>query len=661
MSDDGTATRRSVLIATGSGALSLPLAGCFADNGHGDGDEEEKEHRSAGGTDPDDIERGGEFRIGYRNEIEAPNPLTASTAHTVDLLALVYQPGVVVDPESFGIQPWAFTDWDAERTDDGMNVYFSINGDLEWTDGESFSMEDAIFTYEFYIDQQPGRFLPSVSPIESVSEADNGFDVQLSLSELIGTWETDLLGLPVLPEHIWSDVEEYTAYEGEDPVGLGLGEITSYDPEEVVIEFDGGTPLTRYDWVDEHDELIAQGPFLDGVRFAVFGTESALQRAFLDGEIDAIYDDSFDPNQAETIENRAELGLVSGHDDGFRGFTLNTRNAPFDDQAFRQALRMAMNESQWVEEMSYGYAIPGSFVIPPAYVQIRPETAADEGIQQLPDDDPATATRALWFRENDDGGLDIEAVREFLESGDVIDGSEGSYAGFEYPGSLTDFGETAQNEASYEYEFDDVQSDILEEADADGELYVDGRTIEELNDGPVAMLNYPEESRPQMAAFTQQYIDDLRQLGIPIEEEVLTASVMADRVYLDANFDIHPMGWSNTSTRGVSTLYSLFHSDNAHTDDSAASSFASNAAGYGLGESPGIDEEIDTMRGESNEGTRNELVQQATERLYLEAPTLVAGYELPQWPVNEEYNGFVPDIPGVGSSSLWFQCLTVHQ
>lgn len=652
MENDNSTTRRSVLAASASGALAFSLAGCFG------GNDEDEEHESAGEIDPEEIERGGEFTIGCANEIEAPNPLTASAAQTLDLLRLIYQPGTVVDPESFESRPWAFTDWDAETSDDEMAIYVSINEDLEWTDGESFTTEDVIFTYEYYADQQPGRFLSTIRPIESVSEADNEFDVEISLSEVIGTWESDLLGLPLLPEHLWSGVENYTEYEG-DPVGLA-GEITSNDPEAVEISFDQETPLTRYDWIEDHDQLIAQGPFLDRIRFEVFGSESSLQRAFLDGEIDAIYEDAFDPNQAEAIETHEDLGLVSGHADGYHSVTLNTRNVPFDDQAFRQALRMALDETRWVEDFSRGYAVPGSFVIAPAYEQLRPESAADEEIQRSPDDEPAPATQALWYRETEDGDLDTEGLREFLESGDVIDGSEGSYAGFEYPGSLTDFGGTGQNEANYEYEFVDVQSEILEESDADSELYVDGQTIEELNDGPIAVLNYPEESRPRVAEFTRKYINDLHQLGIPVEEEVVTASVMADRVYLDADFGIHPMGWSATSPQGVSTLYDLFHSDNAHGDESDGS-FASNASGYGLDES-GLDEEINVLRAELDEETRNALVQEAAERLYLESPTLVAGYGPAEWPVrNEGYNGFASDITGLGSSNLWVQCLNIHQ
>ena len=638
--------------ATASGALAFSLAGCF-------GGSDDEEHESAGEIDPEDIERGGVFTVGVPNEIEAPNPLSASTAQTIDLLGLVYQPGLAIDPEGFEIRPWAFSDWDATGSGDGMEIYASINTDLEWTDGESFTTDDAIFTYEYYVDQQPGRFLSAIEPIESVSEADNEFDVQISLSEPVGAWESDLLGLSLLPEHLWSEVENYAEYDG-DPVGLGPGEITSNDSGAVEISFDRETPFSRYDWIEDHDQLIAQGPFLDGVRFDVYESESSLQRAFLDGEIDAIYDGSFDPNQAEAIESQDGLGLVSGHADGYRSFTLNTRNAPFDDQAFRQALRMALDETRWAEEFSRGYAVPGSFVIVPAYEQLRPETAADEGIQHAPTEEPAPATQALWYRETEDGDLDIEEIRAFLESGDVIDGSEGSYAGFEYPGSLTDFGETGQSEANYEYEFDDVQSELLEEHDSALELYVDGQTIEELNDGPITVLNYPAESRPRVAEFTQRYIDDLRQLGIPAEEEVVTASVMADRVYLDAEFDIHPMSWSNTSSRGVSTLYDLFHSDNAH-GNGGDGSFASNASGYGLGES-GLDEEIDSIRAESDEETRNALIQEAAERLYLESPTLVAGYGPAEWPVrNEGYNGFVSNITGVGSSNLWVQSLNVHQ
>ncbi|MDL5363972.1 ABC transporter substrate-binding protein, partial [Halalkalicoccus sp. NIPERK01] len=78
----------------------------------------------------------------------------------------------------------------------------------------------------------------------------------------------------------------------------------------------------------------------------------------LNGGIDAMYASAFDATRAREIHDREELGLVEGRDDGYAHYTLNLRRPPLDDQAFRQALSMAMDRRQWVYEIALGYAVP---------------------------------------------------------------------------------------------------------------------------------------------------------------------------------------------------------------------------------------------------------------------------------------------------------------
>lgn len=645
------ATRRSVLRSAGAAAVALPIAGCL-DGSDTDGAEDD----DSNDVDSEEIERGGSFTIGLPGALEAPNPLTAGSAPTAALLDLLYQPGVLIEPDGFEAMPWAFADWEADDTGEGMTVSIDVREDLEWTDGEAFTAEDVLFTYEYYADHEPGRFRSSVAPIESVEEG-SGADVELALSETIGSYEAEQLSLPLLPEHVWGEVDDPADHEPDEPVGLGPGRITAGDPESGFdLDLVEDWPLTRQEWVEEHELLIDGGPFLDAIELRPLESRDALERELADGGIDAIHDAGFDPSLAGAIDDREGLDLAAGHDDGYDHYTIDVRSPPLDDQAFRQALGMAMDRERWVD-IQRGYAIPGSVVVPPGFEHLRPETAAGESVPQSPDAEAHPALDALGFR-GADGDLDAESIHEFLESGAVVDGDGGTYAGREYPGSLTDFGTTARSEAAYDYELGEVRSNVLEEAGVERELYADGQTVEELHGGPLTLLAPPDEADPREAEFVGEYVRNLRRLGIPIEREVATESEIADRAYLEAEFDLYPGQWSALSAHGAPSLYDLFHSDNVPGDGS----FGYNAAGYGLEDAAGADEAIETARGEPDAGRRDELVGEIAERIYLEAPTLVRSYRWSQWPVNTaDFAGFLSGIPGVGSSNLRLQALTVHR
>jgi peptide/nickel transport system substrate-binding protein len=646
-------TRRSLLRATGAG-LALSVAGCLS------GDEGET---PPGDTDPESIERGGRFTVGLSDDLGALNVLTASSAPTNALLDLLYQPGVLVDPDGFEAMPWVFPDWDARETTDGMEVRFSVREDLRWTDGEPLTVEDVRFTYEYYVDRGPGRVRSVVDPIESIGEATGEYDLALSLDRVVGAYASEQLSLRLLPQHVWRDVDDHTAHDPEAPVGLGPGRVVSGDRETgFELSLVDDWPLTRQDWIEDHPLFIHGGPFLDSLEVRLLANRDALHRELLGGGIDAMDDGGFDPAQAPAIDEREGLGLIDGHDDGYSHYTINMRVPPLDDRAFRQALSMAMDRRRWVEGMMRGYAIPGSVVVPPGFEHLRPEASAGEPVQGSPDEGAHPALEALWFREEEDGDLDVAAVRDFLESGSVVSGAAGTYAGREYPGSLTGIDVADRTGATYDYGFGAVRSSVLEEAGIDRELYVDGRTVKELNGGPITMLSVPPDANPRAVEFTQEYVRNVRLLGIPIELEVATANSIADRAYLEADFDIYPGEWAGLSADGVSSLYDLFHSDNAHAEDSTFDTFGYNAAGYGLAGLPRADRAIEEARGELDPTRRAELVREVAERIYLDAPTLVRSYRWPQWPVNTaDFAGFLPSIPGLGSSNLWMQALTVHR
>lgn len=649
MAEPTDATRRSMLRA-GTGALALPLAGCLSD------DEDDDAGSRPDEADSGAIERGGTFTIGLPGTLEAPNPLTAGSAPTDALIDLLYQPGVLIEPDGFEAMPWAFVDWGADDAGEGMTVSIDLREDLEWTDGEAVTVEDVLFTYEYYVEHEPGRFRSAVEPIESVAEGADA-DVELVLSESIGSYEAEQLSVPLLPEHVWSDVDDPADHAPDEPVGLGPGRVTAGDPEagfEIALVEDW--PLARQEWVEEHGLLVEGGPFLEAIELRPVASTDALERELAGGGIDAIHDAGFDPARAGSIDGREDLGLVAGHDDGFGHYTIDLGSPPLDDQAFRQALGMAMDREHWVE-IQRGYAVPGSVVVPPGFDHLRPETAAGEPVPQSPDAETHPALEALGFR-GADGELDAGSIHEFLASGAVVDGSEGTYAGREYPGSLTGFGTTGQSEATYDYELGEVRSDVLEEAGVEAELYADGQTIAELHDGPLALLAPPDDANPREAELSRGFVRNLRRLGIPVEREVATAGEIADRAHLEADFDVYPGQWSALSAHGAPSLYDLFHSDNVPGDGS----FGYNAAGYGLGDSAGADDAIEAARSEPDADRRDELVREVAERIYLEAPTLVRSYRWCQWPVNTaEFAGFVSGIPGVGSSNLRLQALTVHR
>lgn len=688
MSDNQTDSgRRRFLKGTGVAAVSMGLAGCS-------GGQSETATETETPTDTEDqtptpaptdksYPEGGTYTFGMNEPVDSLNVIASNTAYSALVLDQVYEYGTSVDPVNFEVHPNVFTDWtfeELEDTEDDDNdrpdvlVKFNVREGLTWNDGTEFSVDDVIFTYNFMIEANPGAIAGTLAPIMFAEAGDDDWDVHMRLNQPIGTYASDQLGgVPILPKHKWGEVDPaefqtYQPFENDGPVGLGPGVITKYEPDTATeisyAEREGEYTLNELDWREDVNGIISGGPFVDSVRIKVYGSNSALEQALLQDELDSIYS-GIRASKIPEVEDKEGYSLIQGLDTGYGHYSFNLRNTPFDDLTFRQVFGFAFDDVYWTDRLQRGYAQEGDFMMPPGYVAVRPETAVEDATIL---DDPAS--QAFTFRQDGAGVPDIEGIRSFLTNGEAITGEGGTYIGQEYPGSLT--GVTASGSGGkYNYSFGEIQSDVLSQnPDADQEIRVDGQTITELNDGPITMYVYPAKNAPQTAKMVENYIGNLQQIGIPVTRQVMSFNTMVGKVYSEEDFDIFPMGWVNLSFFATGTLYGLFHSDNADDltvaegDDEKqnSDSFLNNAMGYGLFDDSTADELITSARTDLDTESRNATARKAVERIYLDFPTMVESYDVVNWPANTgDWSGYVENIPGPGSTYLGTQFQQVHQ
>lgn len=669
--------RRRFLKGTGAAAVSLGLAGCSegGDDTPSGKDTPTPDRTPTDNTvDESNITRGGNFRIGMDQAPDGINVLNTNSAYSSLFLDLIHEYGTSVDPVTSSVRPNVFSEWKVEELDEtgeddkpNVLVRIKVRDGLTFNDGSELSVSDVVFSYNYIMEQEPGAYVSYIDPITEVVESDSSdWDVEMTLSQPLGTYDSVQLGyIPIISESEWSGIDDYQSYEPNpendgEMLGLGPGVLTRYEPDTSIevsfAERKGEYTLASLDWRSEVNGIISGGPFVDAVRIFVYGSENALNQAFLNGDIDTMYD-SITSSRISDVEDAKGKRLVDGYDTGYGHFSFNLRNAPFDDITFRQTLGFAFDEIYYTERLQQGYAQAGDFVMPPGYTQVRPETETDTKILDAP------ASQAFSFRQSEPGVVDVEAIRSFLTEGKAISGESGTFAGFDYPGSHT--GATAsQTESKYDYTFGPVESDALADADTDKEIRVDGKTLTELRDGePLVFYINPADSTPKTAKMMENFIGTLHQIGIPVTREVNTFNTMLTRVYVEEDFDLFPMGWVNLSPFAVSTLYGLFHSSQAddHSEGNSENSL-NNPMGYGLFDDASADDLIEQARTELDADKRNALARKAVEKVYLDFPTMVTSYDITKWPVNHaDWKGFLGNIPGPGTTYLSYQFLQVHQ
>ena len=596
------------------------------------------------------------FTLGTSAPFKGVNPLSTTSSYSWILLDLVYEGGTTIDPIDFSVQPNVFTDWTVENASgagSSPDVYVAVRDGLTFTDGTALSVDDVIFTYDYLRKHHPPRYAGAVSAIESVERATGKWDVHLSLSSPDSTYDSDMLGVPILPKHVWSNVDSYRTYEPQKhdgPIGLGVGTLSKYDPTtsaEVTFRSPKEYVLGSLGWLENHPKLRSGGPFLDSVRVQIYGSQSALEQAFLGGDVDALFG-SVDTSRVSDVRAASGKSLVDGYDTGFSYYGFNLRRAPLDDLTFRQALTFAFDDYHWVTELNDGYVYQGDFVAPPGYAAIRPETATGAPLLT----DPATQAFDYRSTAKNSSTLDVEAVRSFLTDGDAITGEAGTFAGQHYPGSLTGVRASQTGGATHEYSLGPVRSKALSGADA--ELYVDGKPVTEHLKGPLEILVTPAKKSPKTVSMTNDWVSKLAAVGIPATVRQASVNTIADLAFSKEDFDVYALSWNSLPPFGVQWLYALF--DGASADDHAngnSSTPAHDPMGYGLVADASANDLIERARVEMDPSKRNATVRKAVERIYLDCPVMVRSYAKVMWPVDSaDWTGYVSDVPGPGNTEL---------
>lgn len=680
--DSDNVQRRKFLKGASAGAVAVGLAGCAQNEGSptGTGTESPTDTPSPTVSTPepsDDIPQGGTFTYGMATQPDSSNVTQASSVYSAVALNLVYEYPVWSDPQTYAPKPALYTDWELSNenyeyensegeTEEVLEIRWNMRDDVTFGDGNAVTAEDVIFSHNYMVENNISEFSTinnnSVTDADGspiIEEADGDWDFR-GLFYPTYAWPFNTIGaVPTLPKDIWegTDPQNFDPTENDEAVGMGPGKLTKFDKSTAmqvdIVNDSYRDVLMQQDWVKEHPYMLAGGPFVDTFNYKIYGSQSAMVNAFLEGDIDTHYG-SVPTSRLSEVRDTDGKGIINGSSSGFNYFGFNLRRKPIDDATLRQAMNMAWDNVFWTQTLQNNTKINGDYPQSPGYPAGRPETYHDDA--ELLED---PATELYDFRESSPGVLDVTAVRNFLKNGKVADGSGGNYAGMEYPGTLFDVEASQTGSSKYDYTFGPVESEVLQDAGTQKEIRVDGETIPEAMDGgPIEIITDPPSSAPRQIKAVQNWVTNLRRVGIPVQTKVLSFNTLSDRAFYQQDYDIVELGWGGTSAYGASN-YFFFHSNFATEGNQA---FDFNATGYGLVGHTGADDMLQDAYTTLSTEAAAEKFARSMERVYLDSPYRVFTYPKVLWPFNTaDWDGTVNGVVDPPFASWVLQARNIHK
>lgn len=290
------------------------------------------------------------------DQVDSLNPFISVFDEALVVLGYEYQPlaGIDETADYGGILADEFSVDDTTWT-------YHIRENAKWSDGEPVVSDDVVWTYEAVMNNKPlqvsnGESVGNIAKVTAVDEK----TVEIETKE-----PTPLHPgiLPIVPKHIWENIDSPADYENtEDVVGNGPF---------IVEEFKQGTSITLK--ANEHYWGGKTG--VDKLHLIGFKNTDASVLALRNGEIDMLGGlSSAQYDSLKSVEGVETYNVKSKH---FWNLTINggwkttsgeaygTQNPVLNDQAFRRALGQVIDRETLVDRVINGLGSEGPTIIPP--------------------------------------------------------------------------------------------------------------------------------------------------------------------------------------------------------------------------------------------------------------------------------------------------------
>lgn len=282
---------------------------------------------SSSATSSADIET---FTYAIDGDPSSTNPINTSDRWGLTLTNFIYSPLIRVEADGTYVNELADS---YEIAEDGLSITVKLRQDVKWSDGEAFTADDVLFTYEqklkkenggadgLYINDQP------VS-LEKIDDYTVKFVLPAVSAPALDNIVTETY---IIPEHVFKDEPDFSVNQLKaTPVGTGPYKFVEYKNGE-------------YIKLEANENYYKGEAEIDNLVLRIIESPDTTKVALQTGEVDAAF---VLPTVIKDLDTKTlDTYAYSENRIGYLG--LNTSTEELKDVKVRQALLYALNKEEF--------------------------------------------------------------------------------------------------------------------------------------------------------------------------------------------------------------------------------------------------------------------------------------------------------------------------
>lgn len=256
------------------------------------------------------------------------NVITTSDRYGLMTIKMVYSPLFMYNADGIN---W-FLASSMDTSEDNLTYTFHLRDDVKWSDGEPFTADDVVFTYEAMASVENSWAYSQLVYPEGKVEIKKIDDYTVSFSfPFVNASSVEMLSqIFIMPEHVYAGVTDFENNEfNVNPVGTG---------PYVLSEYSAGS----YVKFSRNNNYYFGAPDIDTIIFRIIENSNTAMLALQSGEINAWIGT---PGEVQQMDLEGNNLTVYPYSEGRVGYLqINARNVP--DERVRKAVLYALNKKE---------------------------------------------------------------------------------------------------------------------------------------------------------------------------------------------------------------------------------------------------------------------------------------------------------------------------